>query len=99
MKLQTSGVVARKLKSWCTGALLRTGQPMSDNAFEKICVRQDVTAKHPAVTVHTDSAYKEHMIEAQKNSILSMLKHIWSTSGLGFSQVHTKEASALEAAS
>lgn len=65
----------------------------------KICVRQDVTTKHPAVTVHTDSAYKEHMLEAQKKTILSMLKHIWSTSGLGFSQVHTKEASALEAAS
>lgn len=70
MKLQTSGVVARKLKSWCTGALLKTGQPMSDEVFEKICVRQDVTTKHPAVTVHTDSVYKEHMLEAQKKTNL-----------------------------
>ena len=66
---------------------------MSDEVFEKISVRQDVTTKHPAVTVHTDSAYKEHKLEAPKKNISRALR------GLGFSQVHTKEASALEAAS
>ena len=71
MKLQTSGVVARKLKSWCTGALLKTCEPMSDEVFEKISVRQDVATKHPAVTVHTDSAYKEHMLEAQQKKNIS----------------------------
>ena len=97
MKLRTSGVVARKLKSWCTGALLKTGQPMSDNVFEKICVCQDYQAssRHGAYGLSIQTA---HAPSEKKN--LSFL--CWSISGAlrdsGF-QVHTKEASALETAS